>query len=462
MKKLLSIICLLCICASLTAGKFGASVNYLVFHLPDDTSYLELQYLILGNGLMYTAQEDGGFQGRVQVDVSLQSKTDNSRIDRCFHLLTATYPDASQEGKENNFNLSRIPAPADMYTLYVCMRDENDTNSQPFCFSSDVDLRFDRQKVSMSSIQCIEAYDQAQKESIFNKNGLTIVPYFSDYYPSEVNKLNFMQEIYNTDKVTRKQEKCKLTAYISHSGENIHILQMKKTRMFEGCQKYVYLCSFPIDSLPSGNYYLHTRVVDPDGNELACDSIFFQRSNPGVGVYSTNPLKDSISIDTLRLYVDYLTPIAKKNEIDFIRSAKKQDYQSLANFFYDFWNRRNADDPWDEWFRYYGNVKRVNHNYSTLRFKGYRTDRGFYYLKYGAPSDIEYYPLEDGLNPYEIWRYYQLEDQTDVYFIFGDLDLTTKDYTMICSNKKDEIYDPRWKFRLKPKDVRPASIYDVE
>ena len=74
----------------------------------------------------------------------------------------------------------------------------------------------------------------------------------------------------------------------------------------------------------------------------------------------------------------------------------------------------------------------------------------------------KFYPMEENMYPYEIWRYYQLEDQTNIYFIFGNMDLATKEYDMICSNKKDELYDPRWKLRLKPKDKRPFSIEETE
>ena len=446
-------------------GRFRANLNCLTFQLPDDTSYLELQYLIYGDGLHYKKVADGKYQGTVRADLTLKA-TDGSdlTIDKTFHFLTASYPDDLNGNKGNNYNLSRIPLPAKRYELYLCLRDDNDSNGNPICHHTVVDLTFDRNRVCASSLQLIGAFSKEKNRSIFTKNGINLIPYFSQYYPAQTDTLTFMWEIYNTDRVFPNDKSGWISSSITPEQEGAGTVFGKRLSHTEGVistPRHIHFHSFPIDSLPSGNYYLHNKLYAPDGTLMLHDSLFFQRSNPALT--ATAGAQDSLPIDTLKLFIDYLTPIAKDEEVDFIRLAKKEtDYQLLSDFFRHFWEKRNPEDPWDAWYRYYGNVKRVNHNYTTLRFKGYNTDRGFYYLKYGAPNDIEYHPIENGLNPYEIWIYYQLDDQTDVYFIFGDLDLNTKNYTMICSNKKDEVFDPRWKFRLKPKDARPIDIEMTE
>ena len=450
------------VCTAQT-GRFRANLNCMSFHLPDDTSYLELQYLIYGDGLHYKEVADGKFQGIVRADLTIKA-TDGSAfiMDRTFHFLTAAYPDNHADSKNNNYNLSRIPLPAGKYELYLCLRDENDSTGNPICHHTVIDMSFDRNRVCASSLQLVGAYSEGKANSIFSKNGISLIPYFSQFYPSQVDTITFMWEVYNTDKVFRKGSAGQIESSITteHGQEAVQGLYCASP--VDPTAKHIHFLSIPIDSLPSGNYYLHNKLYAPDGTLLLHDSLFFQRSNPSLSLPPA-PEQSSLPIDTLKQFIDYLVPIAKNEEIDFIRKAKdEQDYEVLADFFRNFWVNRNPVDPWDAWYQYYGNVKRVNNNYTTLRFKGYKTDRGFYYLKYGAPSDIEYHPIEDGLNPYEIWIYYQLDNQTDVYFIFGDLDLNTKNYTMICSNKRDEVFDPRWKFRLKPKDARPIDIEMTE
>ncbi len=466
MKRMLFL--LLCCSASLsmTAAGLRADLNCFVFHLPDDTSYIELQYLIYGNGLRYAPTEKGGYQGRVRADITFESlKGKTFVLNRRFFYLTALYPDSlAENGKQNNYNLSRIPLPAGVYKMQLSLRDDNDSMAEPIRYTAEIDLRFERDKVTASSLQIIGAYATAGNHNVFTKNGLHLIPYFSSYFPSQVDTLTYMWEIYNTDKAFARDDAGWIESSITPAGSDMAYLLHKPLKTiftFSPTPRYIHFQSFPIDSLPSGNYYLRNKVFSPKGELLLNDSFFFQRNNPIHTMVAMT--EDILDIDTLKQFIDYLFPIAKGDEVDFIRYAKKStNYQELAEFFRSFWLRRNPEDPWDGWFRYYGDVKRVNHKYTTLRFKGYKTDRGYYYLKYGPPSEIEYHLNENGLNPYEIWSYYQLDNQTDVYFIFGDLDLNTKNYTMICSNKKDEIYDPRWKFRLKPKDARPTDIEMTE
>ena len=76
------------VCTAQT-GRFRANLNCMSFHLPDDTSYLELQYLIYGDGLHYKKVADGKFQGIVRADLTIKA-TDGSAfiMDRTFHFLT--------------------------------------------------------------------------------------------------------------------------------------------------------------------------------------------------------------------------------------------------------------------------------------------------------------------------------------------------------------------------------------
>lgn len=444
-------------------AQFRVEVNYPVFNIPDDTSYLELQYLIPGDGLTYVLNSENRYQGSVLASVTLQPvSSPNKTIDREMRFITDEYDNALPEGKNDKFFLMRIPLPQGDYNLYVCIKDEQKKESKPLCFSRKVSINFNQNKVCMSNIQSIASVKQAESESIFSKNGLEIIPYFSNFYPEQNEDLTFMQEIYNSDKIASKNQKCKVVAYISNDENNELVIPFKKIKSFSPTDKFVFLWNFKITDLPSGNYQLHIKVYDPKENLLCSDSLFFQRSNPKAEQMQELVNLDMISRDTLLQFIDYLVPISNVEEVNFILSAAKKGTDTLATFFTEFWKRRNPEDPLDAWYKYYKKVIGVNSKYSTLKLKGYKSDRGHYYLKYGAPNEMEFYPIEEGLYPYEIWHYYQLEDQMDIYFIFGNLDLSTNEFTMICSNKKNELYDPRWKLRLKPKDKRPFSIEETE
>ena len=194
------------VCTAQT-GHFRANLNCLTFHLPDDTSYLELQYLIYGDGLNYKEVADGKFQGTVRADLTLKA-IDGSipLINKTFHFITAEYPDNLTSNKRNNYNLSRIPLPSKKYELYLCLRDANDSSIRPICHQTTIDLTFDRNRVSASSLQLIGAYSEGRGNSIYSKNGISLIPYFSQYFPAQTDTITFMWEIYNTDKVFPKDK----------------------------------------------------------------------------------------------------------------------------------------------------------------------------------------------------------------------------------------------------------------
>ena len=169
-----------------------------------------------------------------------------------------------------------------------------------------------------------------------------------------------------------------------------------------------------------------------------------------------------IALDTLYLYLDYIYVIANDDEKRFIREAKKHTYEELDGFFATFWMKRYPSNPLQAWYEYYRNVMIANNSYSSLTFKGYQTDRGYVFLKYGAPSEIEKFPFTKEYYPYEIWYYYNTNNQNNIYFIFYSRDLVTNLYQLIHSTAKDELYDPRWKLILKAKDARPISIEETE
>jgi hypothetical protein len=92
-------------------------------------------------------------------------------------------------------------------------------------------------------------------------------------------------------------------------------------------------------------------------------------------------------------------------------------------------------------------VMQVNHNYSNFSYKGYKTDRGHYYLKYGPPNYIEYHQSDINSFSYEIWSYYDFPPtgQVNVYFVFYEKDLVSRDYRLLHSNAVGELQNLRWK-----------------
>ena len=173
-----------------------------------------------------------------------------------------------------------------------------------------------------------------------------------------------------------------------------------------------------------------------------------------------------MAADSMPYYLECILPTAESYEHDYVKRAlQAKDTLLMKQFFYNFWQKRNSEDPEAEWHAYKQLVDVVNYNFSTPVDYGFETDRGRVFLQYGAPNRIDGNDHEPGAYPYEIWQYYKLtNNQSNVRFVFCNSDLITNDYRLIHSDARGEISDSRWKFRIYRtfKDSNGASNLDQE
>ena len=192
--------------------------------------------------------------------------------------------------------------------------------------------------------------------------------------------------------------------------------------------------------------------------KICSQSAFFQRSNPGVGydmsniaaVNITNSFVSQINnIDTLRQYIRYLDPICSEAERDYTAGlVKTDDLKTMQQFFLNFWSSRAPLNPSFAWNDYLNAVRRVNMSFKTISYPGYRSDRGYVFLKYGQPDKIMESPNEPGAYPYEIWHYYEVANQRNKRFVFMSKDNSTNDYHLIHSDVVGEINNYRWQLEI--------------
>jgi GWxTD domain-containing protein len=340
----------------------------------------------------------------------------------------------------------RISLPQGTYQMQITAFDANDSAATPLTYKNTVKVNFDSEKVCFSDIQALSILTEATEESNFTKYGYDYFPYFSTFYPENITKLFYSVEIYNLEKIG-KEKNFYAVGYIAQEGTNSPFSkEFQQEKKLQNSSQNLLIQRFPIDSLPSGNYNLMIDVKDEQGVLYGSTSMFFQRSNPSVVAANTAAI-DSLPLDTLKLYLNYIYPAAEKEERAFINNVKSSDYAAIADFFQNFWYKRDPNNPQAAWLKYYKMVMRVNNNYSTLRFKGYKTDRGNCYLRYGPPNYIEYNTSEVNSYAYEIWTYYDFPatSQSNVYFVFYQKDLTTRDFRLLHSNAIGELQDPDWK-----------------
>ena len=84
---------------------------------------------------------------------------------------------------------------------------------------------------------------------------------------------------------------------------------------------------------------------------------------------------------------------------------KKPDDMYMRYFVYNYFAAINKDNPGKAWKEFSEKIVEVNKLFSTHGTRGYNTDRGFIYLRYGPPTEVITVESEQGSLPYEIWQY---------------------------------------------------------
>ena len=283
------------------------------------------------------------------------------------------------------------------------------------------------------------------------------MPRVYPFYGQTEDKLKFYVELYNSDKLY-DEGKYLVNYYIETYESSNRMQNYFFNKRFDVNKANILLNTIDIKDLPSGNYYLVVEMRDRSNALICSNSTFFQRSNPNVGydmgdlagVNIANTFVSNITdIDTLRQYIRYLDPLCTEVERDYSSSlVKTDDMKTMQQFLFNFWSLRSPMNPKQGFENYLAAVRRVNMSFKTTSFPGYRTDRGYVFLKYGQPDKIMESLNEPGAYPYEIWHYYTIANQRNKRFVFMSKDESANNYQLIHSDVNGEINNPRWQMEI--------------
>lgn len=169
----------------------------------------------------------------------------------------------------------------------------------------------------------------------------------------------------------------------------------------------------------------------------------------GVSITNTFVNNPDWTIDSLRRFISYLDPLGTETERNYAYGlVRSDDEQTMRQFLFNFWSSRAPMNPQEAFKDYLAAVKRVNMSFKTTAFPGYRSDRGYVFLKYGQPDKIVESPNEPSAYPYEIWHYYEIANQRNKRFVFMSKDRSSNDYQLIHSDVVGEVNNPRWQLEI--------------
>ncbi len=461
------IVCLLIAGQNIYAKKLGSFLSYTTFYSPVSGPFIETYISVDGNTVEFVLNENNKYQAAIQVLLLFKNGEEISNYDK-YELLSPEYDDTLNVNYSFKYQ-QRYMLSNGTYEFEIQIWDKN-AESVPYISVQPLVIDFPENEITISGIQLIESYEKTIEPGIFTKNGYDLIPYISNFFPSDKNNLTFYAEVYNSDKTIGKDEKFLLTYFIEQFENNARLDDYISYRKEVAAETNVIFSEFDITNLRSGNYFLTIELKNRKNILIAKNRIFFQRSNPRLqikpedisNVDLSNTFASRINdVDTISEYIRSLAPIANMQEKNYMAShLNSSDLETLQKFFYIFWHERDQLEPEHAWINYHNEVHKVNIAYATPIEKGYETDRGRVYLQYGPPNAISESYNEPSAYPYEIWHYYVIGNgQRNKRFVFYTKDIVTNDFVILHSDVSGELANYRWQLLLNQR-VDPGSSLD--
>lgn len=337
------------------------------------------------------------------------------------------------------------------YTLSVELHDVNGPTGNRSVWRGPLTIPVQPKGVSFSDIMLTDG-------TRADAAGNTVpAPFSGTYYPPEMQRLGFYAEVHGSAEALGADAPFSLNYQIETYESRSVKGAFKSTQRANAAPVVALAKEFPIDQLPSGNYLLAVEAIGADGTVLARQEQFFQRNNPlrydlnaleSVDITST--FADAINDpDTLAEHVACLRPIAQPLERRMIdERLKDRDVTLMKRFFYTFWANRDGYDPERAWNKYHEQVVNANRMYGCRNLRGYESDQGITFLKYGLPSTVVDGSRDNKQLPYLIWHYYRAGRYSDKRFVFWEQNTGIGCWELLHSEIPGERNNPHWQAML--------------
>lgn len=458
MKKLIFFLVFLPFVFVNAQSDFNFNIDFASFKYDSASNYVEFYYSFPSKQLKLVNENN-----KLQIEglFHLQIKDDKTGVDLVNKewRIPSQVQDSSYITESSNL-IGEIGfvIPGGNYTCSVEGSDHNnDSKKRSYSFPIKENT-FGNNVMNVSGIQLASNIKQedADKNSIFYKNTLEVIPLPSAIYGGSSPVLYYYGEIYNLDKAPDLSKIRFEVSVFDPQGRKVY---SRSKKIIKPIPATVEVGVVNVSRYISGKYSLVLSLSDSLINKSFISRKDFFVYNPSIkdttttfANSNTNVLSSQFAFlsseecDDLFAKSGYIATDNEKKQYDKINTV-----EGKREFLYKFWHERESDQaPVEEKQSYTDYMNRVN--IATKRFKnisrtGWKTDMGRVFIKYGEPSEIKRYPNEGDKRPYEIWLYNNIEG--GVTFIFGDL-TGFSNYVLLNSTKRGEVQDPNWESRITP------------
>lgn len=349
-------------------AQMQALFGYSTFYLPqDDRPYMETYLQVDAWTVGFVQQPSGVYKATVEVTLVVRQQ-DSVVYAKKYDLGSPTV--GSLDELDFSFlDVQRFSLPNGIYEIDLTLRDKSDETLRPAMVTEKVLVNYDRQRPSLSSLQPMaDATPTVGEGNILSRGGYDMEPYVSDFYPEQIEQLNFYYEIYNIEQEVGRKPFLAM-AYIERAETGARIDGMQTVSRKNSAQMVPVYGSIDIKDLASGNYNLVVELRNRDNQTLMYKKVTFYRSNPGVKAKEMSDFAltfagkytDEAQLNT---YIDGLYPIASEMEKEVARELiKRHGLEEKQAFLYRFWTARDAMAPEAAWLKYKERIDYVQEHF---------------------------------------------------------------------------------------------------
>ena len=425
-----------------------AIFNYKQFQIPNKGVYIESYLSFVSSSLKYKAYDSEVLQAKLLVTQIL--KKGEKVIDfKKYEVLGPVLKDSVAVDFKDQKRFFLEPGE---YEIEIIIKDLNNPDPGHSVTRNKISVSAYDKEINISDIELIDYFNKTKKKNQFSKSGYDIYPMVSNYLPTEIEKLVYYLELYNSG----KRKKVLVKQYIETYYGNKLLPNYLKRSVKKLGEVTPILNLFDISKLPSGNYNLVVEIRDSLNELIIADKVFVQRVNSDIAeerIVSLEQNEQKITYDLQEDSIDYflesLMPIANNREFKVLAGNKKKlTYDQKERYFVNFWQNRHGENAISEWNKYRNLISEVNRMFGTRVKRGYETDMGRVFLRYGKPSDVIDKRNEQGTYPYAIWHYYKTNFRSNVIFVFYQSTAANEDFELIHSDMQGEINNSNWKILI--------------
>lgn len=437
-----------------SARALDASISYASFYSPSG-NYVEVYMHFAGKSVGFQPLPDSSLQANVDVVILFKKNGEVFKFDK-YRLKSpvATSPVDFVDSR-------RYALPNGDYELEVTVTDANNPENVSV-YSTPLTIAFDEEKIGQSDIQLLASLRKYEgtAENPMVKNGYLFEPLATQFYDRTAQTLLFYNEIYHSDKSFDGD------FLVTYAIEEVLDDDASK-RIQVGYRRCTPTAICPvlqqvdISNLPSGNYLLVVEVANRYKEVFSRKSVFFQRSNPFVKstreeiAAKVNTLEDEfvgkLTDEELRYSLKAIAMLVDDHDGEVLNLILKENKrEAMQLYLFSFWARENPANPEIAYDDYMHVARAVDLRFNNGFGYGFETDRGYIFMKYGAPNDVVTIEDEPSAPPYEIWTYNQFPatGQNNVKFLFYNPSLAMNGYVLLHSTARGEINNPRWEVEL--------------